>query len=86
MNASVKELTRKRLVGLLALGIGLMILGELLFSSGRNAFESWKVFPTVAGLLLILIDGVLALIWFVRRQKPTALEEGLRTHDPDRQI
>ena len=78
------KINRKFLVSVLAFGILLLIFGELFFSSGRNAVEgSLKVLPTFLGLLLIVADGVLYLIWFVRRQRPTALEEGTRTNDRD---
>lgn len=86
MSALAKALTPKLLVSLLVLGILLLILGEFFFSSGRNTVENTgRVFPTFAGLVLLVVDGVLAVIWFVRRQRPTALEEGVHDRDPDAQ-
>jgi hypothetical protein len=76
--------TRKLLFRVLVTGLLLILFGELLFSSGRHATDdSWKVIPTIVGVLLIVLDGILTLIWLARRQRPTALEAGLRIDDPD---
>jgi hypothetical protein len=74
----------KLLIALFVLGIGLLFYGEYYYSSGRSVYGiSGNLAPTLAGLAILLIDGVLIVIWRALRDRPTALEEELHGDDPD---
>jgi hypothetical protein len=75
MNDRTTMLSPKLLIGLLALGLFLLIFGELYYSSGRGAVGTFGgTLPTVTGLMLLVLDGVLAVIWYVRERTPSSLE------------
>ena len=69
---------------LLVLGIGLLFYGEHYYASGRRVYGvEGSAVPTLAGLAILFIDGILVLIWRALRDKPTALEELVRRDDRD---
>jgi hypothetical protein len=69
---------------LFVLGIGLLIYGEYYYSSGRRVYGvEGSAVPTLAGLAILIIDGILVVIWRALRDRPTALEETLRRDDRD---
>lgn len=69
---------------LFLLGVGLLIYGEYYYSSGRRVYGVERsAVPTLAGLAILFIDGILVVIWRALRDRPTALEEMVRRDDHD---
>ena len=69
---------------LFVLGVGLLIYGEYYYSSGRRVYGvAGSAVPTLAGLAILFIDGILVLVWRALRDRPTALEELVRRDDQD---
>jgi hypothetical protein len=65
----------KLMIVVLAVGLLLILIGEIYFSSGRGAYGLTRgALPTLLGLGLLVIDAVLLIIWRVQRDKSSALE------------
>ena len=72
------------MIFLLVLGVSLLIFGEYYYSSGRGVYGLSRAdLPTLGGLVVLLVDGVLLVIWRVLQDRPLALEDSFRKDDPD---
>jgi hypothetical protein len=75
MSATFHGPSPKLMIVLLAIGLFLLLIGEIYFSSGRGAYGlSRGALPTLFGLGLLVIDAILLVIWRVQRNKSSALE------------
>ena len=84
MSGRSKGPSPRLMIVLLVLGIGLLIFGEYYYASGRRVYGvAGSALPTLIGLAVLAIDGVLVAIWRVFRDRPSALEDALREDDQD---
>jgi hypothetical protein len=77
-------LSPKLLTAIALLGVGLLWYGERYYGSGRSSDGlASGVLPTLLGVALLVLDGVLFIAWRVQRDKPLSLEQAMRGEDRD---